>query len=479
MNKMPGKNKAAYPFLIIAGSLACLVALSQLNISFSFKDFQFRKLDMLSDLRTSSPADHTNRPALAAKTGDGRPSAADSAVAVKDSSGTVTVLPNPDAHHDYMSYTGIMQYASAQYGEDAAGMNAFYRALAELKAGKRKKVRIAYFGDSMIEGDLITGDLRDSLQQFFGGQGVGFVPITSVVASFRTTITHTFSKDWKDYNYKNSPPSSIGLGLSGHTFVPGSASWARFAPVKKARLDKFDEISILFGPTAGTGVTVNDKGYTLSGNAEVNRMDLRQDTGQQTITLKYTNGNASPFYGVCFETDNGVYVDNYSFRGISGVELGHLSADMVRKMQQERHYDLVVLHYGANVLWRPELTDYSWYQRPMNKVMDSLRNDFPATSFLIIGTADKSYKKGDHYVTAPGVEALLSVQHDLAADHGTAYWNLYAAMGGEGSMVKWVESDTPSANKDYTHFNRLGASKVASMLYKAIMDEYRQKNNIQ
>ncbi|MFB6457535.1 hypothetical protein ACE38W_19850 [Chitinophaga sp. Hz27] len=476
---MPGKNKAAYPFLIIAGSLACLVALSQLNYSFSFKDFQFRKLDMLSDIRTSTVEDK-NRPALAGNSGDGRPAAAtDSVVKVKDSTGTVTTLPNPDAHHDFMSYTGIMQYAASQYGENGAGMHAFLQALAELKAGKRKKVRIAYFGDSMIEGDLITGDLRDSLQLFFGGQGVGFVPITSVVASFRTTITHTFSKDWTDYSYKKDPPANINLGLSGHTFVPSSSSWAKYSPVKKPRLDKFDEVAVLYGPAGNTGITVNDKAYTLSGNATVNRLDLRLDSGQQGMTIKYASGAQSSLYGVCFESDNGIYVDNYSFRGISGVELGHLSADMVKKMQEERPYDLVVLHYGANVLWKPELTDYSWYERPMTKVMDALRNDFPGTSFLIIGTADKSYRKGDHYVTAPGVEALLSVQHELAAQHGTAYWNLYAAMGGEGSMVKWVESENPGANKDYTHFNRLGASKVAALLYKAIMNEYSQTNNIQ
>jgi len=181
-----------------------------------------------------------------------------------------------------------------------------------------------------------------------------------------------------------------------------------------------------------------------------------------------------PFYGVCFENGDGVYVDNYSFRGISGVELGRLSANMIRRMQQERPYDLVVMHYGANVLFRPELTDYSWYERPMKKVMDSLRQDLPATSFLIIGTADKSYRKADKYITAPGVEALLKVQHNLAASHGTAYWNLFAAMGGEGAMVKWVEGDTVMANKDYTHFNRTGAAKVGSLLYKAIMNEYSQ-----
>ncbi|NSL89922.1 hypothetical protein ECE50_023985 [Chitinophaga sp. Mgbs1] len=425
---------------------------------------------MLSELRTD-PADK-KRELIAGKDS--------SKLSLSDSTQVAGTTPgstaNPDAAYDFMSYKGILNYASPASGDGNAGIDRFLAALRDLKAGKRKKVRIAYFGDSMIEGDLITSDLRDSLQTNFGGAGVGFVPVTSVVATYRTTINHTFSKDWKDYHYKNSPPSNITLGLSGHTFFPASGSWVRYAPVKKPRLDKFEEVSVLFGPAEATTLSINDKAYTLSGNQPVNRLDLRADTGASPLMIKY-GGPSLPFYGVCFESDNGVYVDNYSFRGISGVELGHLSAGMVRKMQEERPYDLIVLHYGANVLFRPELTDYSWYERPMKKVMDSLRNDLPGTSFLIVGTADKSYRKGDRYITAPGVEALLKVQHELATGFGTGYWNLYAAMGGDGSMVKWVEGDTVLANKDYTHLNRQGAAKVGALLYKAIMNDYRQAEN--
>ncbi|CAL1520617.1 GDSL-type esterase/lipase family protein [Chitinophaga sp. MM2321] len=466
---MPGKNKSAYPFIIILGSLVCLLGLSQLNYTFSYKDFQFRRLDMLSDLRTTPAPDKKE---LTAVTDSSKLSPSDTAALA---AGDSTNISNPDLLHDFMTYKGILNYTSAIPGDtEEMGIKKFMTALKELKAGKRKKVRIAYFGDSMIEGDLITSDLRDSLQTFFGGAGVGFVPVTSIVASYRTTITHTFSNNWKDYHYKNSPPSNITLGFSGHTFYSGSDSWVKYSPVRKPRLDKFQEVSLLYGAASDATVRINDKAYTLSGTAPVNKLDLRQDTGSPSLVIRYDGNPATPFYGVCFESDNGIYVDNFSFRGISGVELGRLSADMIRRMQQEHPYDLVVLHYGANVLFRPELTDYSWYERPMKKVMDSLRHDLPATSFLIIGTADKSYRKSDRYVTAPGVEALLKVQHELAEEHGTAYWNLYAAMGGEGSMVKWVEGDTVMANKDYTHFNRQGAARVGALLYKAIMNDYRE-----
>lgn len=55
-------------------------------------------------------------------------------------------------------------------------MKFFYEALDEVK---ERPVHIAYFGDSFIEADILTGDLRDMLQERYGGCGVGFVDATS------------------------------------------------------------------------------------------------------------------------------------------------------------------------------------------------------------------------------------------------------------------------------------------------------------
>jgi hypothetical protein len=475
---MSGNNKSAYPFYITAGTLICLVTLSLFNNSFSVKEFTTRPLDMLADVKKDAPVSPTDVIDTAAYANVTVPAGADTAAAHTIDSialAAAAAIPDPDHLHNFVTYTGIMNYypPGAADSTVSAGLKHFLVALGELKAKKRKKVRIAYFGDSMIEGDLITEDLRDSLQRLFGGQGVGFVPVTSVVAGFRTTITHTFSKDWKDYSYKQLPPSNVLLGISGHTFMPGESSWIKYQPVKKHGLNKFEQMSVLYGPANAGNISVNNKSYTLSGHQAVNKLSMRMDSAKQ-VTIKWAGGSAAPLYGVSFEGDTGVYVDNFSFRGISGIELGKLSGKLLKQMQSEHPYDLIVLHYGANVLWKPELTDYKWYGGPMKKVMDSLRNDLPDASFLVISTADKSYKKSGNYVTAPGVTALLKEQHELAKTHGAAYWNLYAAMGGQNSMIRWVEGDTVLANKDYTHFNRQGAARVGALLYKAMMDEYTQ-----
>lgn len=103
--------------------------------------------------------------------------------------------------------------------ETDQSLEQFFKKLQALKKGKRKKVRIGYFGDSMIEGDLITQNIRQILQSNYGGHGVGFVPITSVVAGFRQTIQHKFSPNWIDQNFQNAKKIPFHF-LSGHQFKP-------------------------------------------------------------------------------------------------------------------------------------------------------------------------------------------------------------------------------------------------------------------
>jgi hypothetical protein len=47
-------------------------------------------------------------------------------------------------------------------------------------------------------------------------------------------------------------------------------------------------------------------------------------------------------------------------------------------------------------------------------------------------------------------------------------------MGGDGSMVKWVENVPAKANKDYTHFNHRGAKEIAQLIYKQIDTGYKE-----
>jgi hypothetical protein len=57
----------------------------------------------------------------------------------------------------------------------------FFEKLYLLETEQKGDIRIAYFGDSMTDGDLIVQDFRNALQSQYGGKGVGFVSITESI----------------------------------------------------------------------------------------------------------------------------------------------------------------------------------------------------------------------------------------------------------------------------------------------------------
>jgi lysophospholipase L1-like esterase len=88
---------------------------------------------------------------------------------------------------------------------------------------------------------------------------------------------------------------------------------------------------------------------------------------------------------------------------------------------------------------------------------------------MVVSVSDKSCNLDGTMSTIPSLPLLVSIQEELAKNHHTAFWNLYEEMGGSGTMVKWAESDTAMANKDYTHLNFRGARWVARALYNRLV----------
>ena len=365
------------------------------------------------------------------------------------------------------------------------GLASFLAALRQAKADGRK-VRIAYFGDSMIEGDLITGDLRNSLQREFGGTGVGYVPISTVAADFRATVHETASANWQRYDLVSPKlPARFPLGLSGHVFVPrvatADSSWVSYrAGGPWAAVRRFEQARLFYGPGPATDVVqVATDGRTvphaLPGTLGANELTLTPGTPARQMRFTFDVGAPRPVYGVSFESPGGITLDNFSFRGNSGLSLTRIPFQELAAFGKLQAYDLIILHYGVNVA-DARNKSYGWYERAMTRVVDRMQRAFPGASILLVGMSDKSARLNGEFVTDPSVPRLLAAQRRLAERNHAAFWNLFAAMGGENSMVRWVEAAPPLANRDYTHVNARGARQIAGLLFDYLMAEYNHPN---
>lgn len=349
-------------------------------------------------------------------------------------------------------------------GDSLNALSNFSEKLHQLQTSKKGKIRIAYFGDSMIEGDLLTQTLRKLLQKEFGGYGVGFLPIHSKVAGFRQTAT-VKSSGWETINFMDKDAKN--MYISGFSFSGlGNGSFTDRTVTTPPSLQKF----LIYGQSNGGSIDYDGTSISLQGNDLVNAQ-LLSNNNATSFEFK-SNSATTPFYGVSFESENGIILDNFSFRGITGVEFRKIDEDFLKAVQSANHYDLIVMQYGVNLLFRPNDTDYSYYTKNMTPVLEKFISAFPKTDILLVSSADRAFRYNGEYQTAKGLPNLLETQAKLAYDHHLAFFNLFETMGGENSIVDWASQKPPLANKDYVHPNGKGADILAEKLFHAIMNDY-------
>lgn len=336
---------------------------------------------------------------------------------------------------------------------------------------QHKKVRIAYFGDSFVESDNITGDLRKQLQAQFGGSGIGFLPMQSVVAAQYRTINFTTKGFWQDYHFKNNP-YKLALGLTGHIFYPlGTVTTAYLAKNKEpfydiklyTGLNSTNKTPTIFAAKDGKAATINVNNTEALNETYINAANT------PVIDLRLSaSDNKLPVYGISLENREGVYIDNYAYRGNNSILTNQISKETFQAFNKYLKYDLIILHYGLNAI-EHDKEKFTWFENSMTKLIQNIKQSMPNTPILLISTSDVSYRYDGKYSTEYAVPFMVNTQQKIASNNKVAFWDLYTAMGGENTMVHWAENKPTLAYKDYTHVNERGAKKIADIFYNKLM----------
>lgn len=354
------------------------------------------------------------------------------------------------------------------FSAEGNAMEAFVKSLGQVQT---KPVRIAFFGDSFIEGDIMTSSLRDTLQRVFGGRGVGYVPITSEVAQFRTTIKHAFS-NWKTYSIVEKFDEEPRFGIGGFCFEPEDGNLVEFSLGYGAWLNR---LSLFYSGSAPRNlsylirdtVTVDTVLYPSTSLTRIDLTNLRS----KSILIKIAQSDSLQFFGASVEDNSGIYVDNLAVRGNSGIALSRISSYMLRETNRVRPYRLVILQFGLNVVSETDSIQYSGYTESMIRVVNKFKESFTDCSILVVSVSDRSSNQNGSFKTIPGILAMRQAQRLIAKKTGVAFWDLFAAMGGENSMPKFVNAKPAMAAKDYTHLNFKGGKFVARRLSDALLYE--------
>lgn len=340
---------------------------------------------------------------------------------------------------------------------------------------REQGVRIVHYGDSQLEADRISSELRKRLQDEFGGGGNGILPMQESLWSMTTNIysaqaavryqVYGPATGRREGSNKYGPMGSVSLLDSVYTI--------QVSPKKQVgglnTMNYFNQLTVV----SSGNVAVRAQGKTAQAagaGLQMTTLQLKDSTTNLTIHLS----GQGDIYGIMLDNQTGVSVDNIPMRSCSGTIFTNIDSQQLRTYFANTHTALIILQFGGNsmpyIKTEKAITNYVEQLRRQVKYVKSLA---PESKLMWIGPSDMSTRINGKMQTYPMLHKMDSAIAKMVNDEGCAYWSLYESMGGSGSMVRWANSQPALAGNDYVHFTRLGAQKAGQLLTDAIMMGYR------
>ena len=367
-------------------------------------------------------------------------------------------------------------------GDDYTFFDPVFRSF-ERARREGKTVRVLHYGDSQIELDRISSNLREALQVRFGGSGTGMFP--ALTTTPMASVSHTASGGFVSYTLvgdstsRRAPHRRYGP-LAQVVGFNGTGTVSLRALKQKSTLEHvrtFESVSLLYG-RASDDFTVTVQSDTVKPVPVVRSRDgvtwatwtFRKPVDRATLKM---SGSAE-IYGVSTDGTAGVTVDNVPLRGSTGHVLTRIDRDLLKTACDLDDTRLVILQFGGNFVPAAGSTKaISGYMDKVREQIAYFRDVAPAAKILFIGPSDMAISTEDgRIVSYRRLPEVVDSLKAVSLQCGAAYWDLYRMMGGQNSMSQWVRHQPAYAGPDYVHFTPAGARVVGETLSRSLLTYY-------
>ena len=331
-------------------------------------------------------------------------------------------------------------------------LQSFYASLSQTD---EHRVRVLHYGDSQIEEDRMTMQIREALQKRYGGQGVGLMPLAQTIPT-RTTRQE--------------------LQMNGKIITPqnGPKRYLVYGPKRDQRKDGLygvmGQVAIMADSLVSGSEDIIAVCKPQMESAHYERWKIFADS-----TIYYeTNGDTvrlsgkGAVYGLSQESDTGVIVDNIPMRGCLGLVFTKMDSTQLATFYAEENVKLIIMQFGGNAI------PFNEQPSTIKSIVKGLRDQVryvqrcaPEASILFIGPSDMIRMKDGEWQTYPMVPYMDKLLRKMALEENIAYFSLYSWMGGSGSMRRWQEAGL--AGSDGVHFYRNGAKKAGNAVVEWIL----------
>lgn len=363
----------------------------------------------------------------------------------------------------------------------AGALASFFARLRASRPGDGAPVHIIQIGDSHSAGDMITSAWRSRLQARYGAGGRGVLAAGRPYQGYLTWgVTATQTAGWsvnssfgKSYR-EGGPP----LGISG--FTQSARGAGESVGVTADTPDQaFDRITVCAIAQPGGGTLLLRMGaaearwpLTAPRPAPACRtMDSGAPVAAGSLTTADTGIVSITSFGT-FRRDGGLALSNLGVVGAQLAQFGRTSDDVLRAELAAYRPDLIVLAFGTNEGFAPDLSPDAYEAALREQVARIRRLSGAEVAILLLGAPDAARRVaqpadgqgdcGDGWSVPRLLGEVRVRQQAVARALGLGFWDWSAAMGGRCASSRWVQAGLMRG--DHVHFTRDGGDRIGAMI---------------
>ena len=344
---------------------------------------------------------------------------------------------------------------------------------------KNKTFTILHIGDSHVQGDYFSGEIRSQLQSYFGFAGIGAIFPYSLAKSIgpRGSISKTEGK-WESCNILSSR-NDLKLGILGYglSTKKDNASIV-FSIQEKFPIQDFTELKVwhtkdssTFDIEINSGFEFNNQYKSESGWAISSYVTKFPQT-EFKFSTKQTQKkqNHVEFLGFELLNSNSGGI-NYHHLGVVGAQFTHFIKYANFNLEQMFYLkpDLIIFSFGTNEAYNNPF-DSSDYYNTISNFINKLTKQLPEAG-IIFTTAPDTRSMGK----IPPFQISVNNQiKKIANEFQLSVFDLNEEMGGWGSLYKWYKNGLTL--KDKLHFKQPGYALQGRLFINALLDTYNSVN---
>ncbi|MBS3914323.1 MAG: hypothetical protein KG003_07475 [Bacteroidetes bacterium] len=355
-------------------------------------------------------------------------------------------------------------------GKDKTCLDAFFTALD--KCGD-SVVHIWYYGDSQIEADRVTGELRDMMQSRFGGSGTGYVPLSDL-ATFRYFEMKTGPSLVKLNCFNNRGNKGFGFAGKVYKFNVKDSAFKPTTGIKVSKALRYSKLYLTYGQHNG-GIV---KMYGADSQAISVSIPMQTTSGRILLSDKGPHGNLKfslpsngNYFGLMFEGNKGIQIDNCGIRGHSGDGLKYISDAVLNKDAAMWNAKLIVFSFGNNMIpvLKSGKKNMDFYTRYFEGIFSKFRKAIPDASILVISAGDMGTVIQGEETGYPNVAEFVEAMRVAAMNTGCAFFDAHAMIAKDGGILGWKKYGYAGLDG---HLSLAGQRKYAKEIYSSLIYEY-------